>query len=74
MCSMSGNKTQKSIQPIKLHLLLHNNVSMGSNERDTISLLYSYTLTSSLILYLYSAINQSISTLVKYFLYCDRFL
>ena len=74
MCSMSRNKTQKSIQPIKLHLLLHNNVSMGSNERDTISLLYSYTLTSSLILYLYSTINQSISTMVKYFSYCDRFL
>ena len=38
-----------------------------------ISLLYSYTLTSSLILYLYSAINQSISTMVKYTSYCDMY-
>ena len=45
MCSMPINKTQKSIQPIKLHLLLHYHVSMESNESDThksLVLLYTY--------------------------------
>ena len=73
MCSMSRNKTQKSIQPIKLHLLLHNIISMGSNERDThnsLVLLYTYFVINLIPLFCY---KSKYFYFGKIFLYCDMY-